>query len=75
MVMLQDWSSDLSLRGPLDMDCVTYGYTRSLPTNRNLISLLETNFGVSLTDVYGTNLFPFIKKGRTDFRLETHLQT
>jgi restriction system protein len=72
MVILQDWSSDKSLRGPLDSDSITYGYTRSLPTNQNLVSLLETHFGVSLKDVYGTNLFPFIKMGHMGTNIPRH---
>jgi hypothetical protein len=63
MVILQDWTSDESIRRGLDSDSITYGYTRGLYTNRNLVRLLETYFGVSLKDVYGTNLFPFIKMG------------
>jgi hypothetical protein len=62
-VLLQDWSSDESLSGSLDTDCVRYGLTRTLPTNKRLIELLRSHFGVELEDVYATNLFPFIKKG------------
>lgn len=62
-VLLQDWSSDKSLSCPLDSDCVRYGLTRTLPTNKRLIELLRSYFGVGLEDVYATNLFPFIKKG------------
>src|SRR5262245_21737517 len=62
-ILLQDWSSDESLRGLLDFDCVRYGLTRTLPTNKKLIELLRCHFGVELGDVYATNLFPFIKKG------------
>jgi restriction system protein len=63
MVMLQDWSSARSLEGPLDLDCVRYGLTRTLPTNRRLAELLQSYFQVGLGDVYATNLFPFIKAG------------
>lgn len=62
-VLLQDWSSDESLSGSLDSDCVRYGLTRTLPTNKRLVELLRHHFGVELGDVYATNLFPFIKKG------------
>jgi uracil-DNA glycosylase len=61
MVFLQDWTSDESIRRGLDEDCVKLGYTPSLPTNRNLIRLLQLHFHVSLRDIYATNLFPFIK--------------
>ena len=62
-ILLQDWSSDESLRGLLDSDCVHYGLTRKLPTNKRLIELLRYHFAAELGDVYATNLFPFIKKG------------
>ena len=61
MVFLQDWTSDESIRRGLDEDCIKLGYTPSLPTNRNLIRLLQTHFGVLLREIYATNLFPFIK--------------
>jgi restriction system protein len=61
MVFLQDWTSDESIRRGRDEDCITLGYTPALPTNRNLIRLLQAHFGVSLRDIFATNLFPFIK--------------
>ncbi len=61
MVFLQDWTSDESIRRGIDEDCIRLGYTPSLPTNRNLIRLLQTHFGVLLREIYATNLFPFIK--------------
>lgn len=63
LVLLQDWSSDESLRGPLDSDSVRYGLTRTFPTNKRLSELLQSCFGVGLKDVYATNLFPFVKGG------------
>ena len=63
MVVLQDWTSDEDIRRDVDSDAVTYGYTRGLHTNRNLVRLLEEHFDAALTDIYGTNLFPFIKMG------------
>lgn len=62
-VLLQDWSSEESLSGSLDSDCVQFGLTRTLPTNRRLVELLRQHFGVELGDTYATNLFPFIKRG------------
>lgn len=61
MVFLQDWTSEESIRRGRDDDCVQFGYTPSLPTNRNLIRLLMTSFGLDLNEVFATNLFPFIK--------------
>jgi hypothetical protein len=66
MVILQDWSSDEVLSGPLDPIAVKnseYGHDPSRPTNINLKRLLNNHFGVQLKDVYATNLFPFIKYG------------
>ena len=63
MVFLQDWTSDESIRRGLSEDCVTLGYTPELPTNKNLIRLLGAHFGISLQDIFATNLFPFIKPG------------
>jgi hypothetical protein len=63
MVMLQDWSSDERLSGPFREDSAKLGYTRHLPTNQNLSRLLNATFGLTIRDIYGTNLFPFIKLG------------
>src|SRR5438477_8132572 len=63
LVMLQDWSSDESLRDLIDYELATLGHTPHLPTNRNLTRLLNATFGLTLRDIYGTNLFPFIKLG------------
>ncbi len=63
LVLLQDWSSDESIRGPLDSGAVHYGLTPALPTNVRLVELLRSHFGLALKEVYATNLFPFIKPG------------
>ncbi|MEX2492213.1 MAG: hypothetical protein WD425_10675 [Nitrospirales bacterium] len=63
MVFLQDWTSESSIRGPVDCDSITLGYSPALPTNRNLIRLLKTHFSLALKDIFATNLFPFIKTG------------
>jgi hypothetical protein len=63
MVMLQDWASDGFLSGPVHEPSVKLGHSPNLPTNRNLIRLLKITFGLTLPDVYGTNLFPFVKAG------------
>lgn len=62
-VLLQDWSSDERLSGPLDADAQRLGLTPALPTNRRLNELLLRHFDRQLADVYATNLFPFIKLG------------
>ena len=63
MVVLQDWASDEGLSGPVSSDSATLGHTPHLPTNRNLTRLLSETFGLSLKEVYGTNVFPFVKLG------------
>ena len=63
MVLLQDWSSHERLAGEFDRDAAELGHTPALPTNRNLVLLLKTHFQLELREVYGTNLFPFIKAG------------
>ncbi len=63
MVMLQDWASDGFLSGPFHEPSAKLGHSPSLPTNRTLIRLLKTTFGLLLPDVYATNLFPFVKPG------------
>lgn len=60
-ILLQDWASDDFLSRPIHQECRDLGHAPKLPTNRNLINLLQTTFGKGLKDVYGTNLFPFIK--------------
>jgi uracil-DNA glycosylase len=69
MVMLQDWSSDLSLSGPLDQDSVEIGHAPHLATNKNLKRLLSETFDLTLAETYGTNLFPFIKLGRMSAKI------
>jgi uracil-DNA glycosylase len=49
--------------GPLNPDTVRLGYARNVGTNQNLVRLLNAHFGLTLGDLYATNLFPFIKLG------------
>lgn len=66
MFILKDWSSDEQLSGPVGehgRDSIEFGYDPSVRTNKNLRALLKVHFGLSLQDTFGTNLFPFIKKG------------
>lgn len=68
-VMLQDWSSHDSLSLDVDEETVALGYTPNLPTSVNLMGLLRLTFDKSLNEVYGTNLFPFIKCGNMSARI------
>lgn len=61
MVLLQDWASDEVLSGPVVDERVRLGHDPTRATNRRLRDLLRRHFG--LEQVYGTNLFPFIKMG------------
>lgn len=69
MVVLQDWSSHDELKAGLNEDTVRLGYDPRQPTSRNLERLLQATFGVLLSDVYGTNLFPFVKSGGVSSRI------
>jgi uracil-DNA glycosylase len=62
-LLLQDWASDDRLRQPFDQDLAERGHDRELRTNITLVRLLRQAFSVGLDDIYGTNLFPFIKCG------------
>lgn len=71
MVILQDWTCDERLSGPVMQHRVELGYNPDNDTNVNLIQLLRTTFGITLADTYATNLFPFIKKGRMNANIST----
>jgi restriction system protein len=68
-VLLQDWSCDNELKGRFDAEAAELGYTPGFPTNRNLIRLLKDTFDLELKDVFGTNVFPFIKDGNNTARI------
>jgi restriction system protein len=63
LVFLQDWTSDApkSERELAAMD--QFGRTPWRPTNKKLDSLIETHFDRDISQIYATNLFPFIKSG------------
>ncbi|WP_444956953.1 hypothetical protein [Microbulbifer sp. ZKSA002] len=63
MVLLQDWLGVDKLSGPIIQDAVDLGHIPSLPTNKRLKDLLQRHFGLSLSDIYATNVFPLIKYG------------
>src|SRR3990172_5301954 len=71
MVMLQDWWSDDGMSGLIDPDSVTLGYGTTNRTDINLIRLLDKTFGLTLRDIYATNLFPFVKPGGMSARIPT----
>lgn len=69
MVVLQDWSSDEELQQGLDEETRRLGYDPGQPTICNLKRLLRATFGLSLSAIYGTNLFPFVKSGGVSTRI------
>jgi hypothetical protein len=68
-VMLQDWASNDTLRGPFDPESARLGHTPNRRTNILLQRLLREVFDVSLAEVYATKLFPFIKPGGMSARI------
>jgi len=62
-IMLQDWASDDMLNGPFEERMDELGHNPDLDTNQNLNELLRATFGRGLSEVFGTNLFPFVKLG------------
>ncbi|GHA72174.1 hypothetical protein [Cognatilysobacter bugurensis] len=69
MVLLQDWISHDAISQPIDPDMVRHGQLPKLATNRNLKRLLMQTFGLSLADIYATDLFPFVKPGGMSSRI------
>jgi restriction system protein len=67
MVILQDWASEEDLNNPFDKSSAdqAIGYSPAAPTNRNLQARLKKHFDIAIKDTYATNLFPFVKPGRT----------
>lgn len=71
-LLLQDWSSKSLLeKEPASEIVIEWGHDPTLPTNINLKGLLCANLGLCLSDVYATNLFPFIKGGGASSRIPT----
>ena len=68
-LVLQDWASTEGLEAGFDQEIQRHGRDVSLRTNVRLEQLLSSVLGVSLSEVYATNAFPFIKKGAMDARL------
>ncbi|MBD3330274.1 hypothetical protein GF354_01955 [Candidatus Peregrinibacteria bacterium] len=51
------------LSQPFDQEIAEIGFKPNLITNKNLSKLLKTTFGLNLSDIFITNLFPYIKPG------------
>ena len=63
-VLLQDWASDDYLREPIRPCLIDQGRDPSLWTNTHLDALLQNHFDLQVSEVYATNLFPFVKPGK-----------
>ena len=64
MILLQDWASADKLSGVFDKESAKLGYNPSLPTNKNLSLLLKSTFDLKLSEVFVTNVFPYVKPGK-----------
>ena len=62
-VVLQDWASADGLPRQPDPEIQELGRKQTLRTNVVLEKLLCRVLGLSLSDVYATNAFPFVKPG------------
>lgn len=62
-LVLQDWSSEDTLKAGVNPDVLELGRTRTLRTNIRLERLLRSILGISFEETYTTNIFPFIKPG------------
>lgn len=68
-VVLQDWFSHEGLSAPFNPSVQKHGRIIGLKTNVRLEELLHRIFGLSICDVYGTNVFPLIKPGSISSRV------
>ncbi len=75
MLILQDWCSSEFLKQPIREHVSQLGYDPCLPTNKNLIALLREHLDCRLSQVYVTNLFPFIKPGAMSNRIPVAVLT
>lgn len=63
VILLQDWSSYENLAKDFNSEIAQLGYNPKLQTNKNLQILLSNVFALEISDVFVTNVFPFIKGG------------
>lgn len=62
-LVLQDWASEDGLSCSTNPEIQAHGRLPRLRTNQTLETLLRTVLCRSLSDVYATNAFPFVKPG------------
>ena len=63
LLILQDWVSAKMLSGEFLTDLAERGRLPRLRTNTRLDELLDTHLQMQFSELYATNLFPFIKPG------------
>lgn len=63
MIILQDWASENFLNRPINEVQKQLGHDPVLPTNKNLFRLLDKFFDLEFSEVYATDVFPFVKSG------------
>lgn len=72
-IVLQDWASAEGLPREPDPEIQALGRKPSLKTNQMLRDLLLRVLGRSMSEVYATNAFPFVKLGTMSSRLSQPL--
>lgn len=77
MLLGQDWSSSNALDRVLNetepekaIEIRKLGQTYKLPTNKRLRRFLKEGVGLEFSETYATNLFPFIKKGALNAKIQ-----
>lgn len=68
-IVLQDWCGSDYLAQPIRPQLKELGHDPALATNINLKRLLAV-IGLNLDDVFGTNAFPFVKRGKMSSKVE-----
>ena len=63
MIVAQDWAGHEYLSEPFRPYLATLGYDPALYTNINLQALLKKHLGMSFSETFATNAFPFVKAG------------
>ena len=72
MLVGQDWASVEGINY-VSNEVWRLGYDPNLRTNKNLSRLLFECFDLNFSDIYATNLFPFIKPGQMNAYIPTKL--
>ncbi|WP_165498298.1 uracil-DNA glycosylase family protein [Siculibacillus lacustris] len=71
MIIGQDWSSEDRLKLPFNQNIAYLGHDPNFKTNISLFRLLGCHFNIDFEQTYATNLFVFIKTGKTSKPIPT----